>query len=64
MDIEKALRILENLSDEAEIFYSRDENNEVVIKNGKIDTFKENISRGFGIRVIKDKRVGFAIPQS
>jgi len=59
MDIEKALRILENLVDEAEIFYSRDENNEVVVKNGKIDTFKENISRGFGIRVIKDKRVGF-----
>jgi len=59
MDIEKALRILENLVDEAEIYYSRDENNEVVVKNGKIDTFKENISRGFGIRVIKDKRVGF-----
>jgi len=59
MDIEKALNILEKLVDEAEIYYSKDENNEIVVKNGKIDTFKENVSQGYGIRVIKDKKSGF-----
>ena len=31
MDIEKALNILEKLVDEAEIYYSKDENNEIVV---------------------------------
>ena len=59
MDIEKALKILEKTANEAEIFYSRDKDTEINIKNGKIDSYIENISEGYGIRVIVDKKLGF-----
>ena len=50
MDIEKALKILEKTANEAEIFYSRDKDTEINIKNGKIDSYIENISEGYASR--------------
>ncbi len=46
-------------TDEAEIYYQESHANSLGIKKGEIDVFKENVASGYGIRVIKDKKMGF-----
>ncbi|MBI5253850.1 MAG: TldD/PmbA family protein [Euryarchaeota archaeon] len=60
MDAEKALKILTKSADEAEIFFSKGISNDVEIKKGRIETFKGSSHFGYGVRAIKDKKMGFA----
>ncbi len=60
MDAEKALKILMKSADEAEIFSSKGISNDLEIKKGKIETFRGSSHFGYGIRVIKNKKMGFA----
>jgi PmbA protein len=60
MDAEKALKILMKSADEAEVFFSKGISNDVGIKKGRIETFRGSSHFGYGIRVIKDKKMGFA----
>jgi PmbA protein len=60
MEIDRALRILSKKVDEAEIYFSTIHSQTVEVKKGKIEIFKETSSRGYGVRVIDDSRMGFA----
>ncbi len=60
MDAEKALKVLMKSADEAEIFSSKGISNDVEIKKGRIETFRGSSHLGYGIRVIKYKKMGFA----
>ncbi len=60
VDVEKALKILEKKADEAEIYYVKSKSDKISIRNSKIYSFKESISEGYGVRVIVDKKLGFA----
>lgn len=60
MNPEKALKLLSKRADEAEIFFSREVHRKVETKKCEIDVYKENVSSGYGIRVLKDKKMGFA----
>jgi PmbA protein len=57
--IEKSLKWLSEKVDEAEIFKLELKGANILTKKTDIDTFKEKRSTGYGIRVIKDKRMGF-----
>jgi PmbA protein len=60
MEIERALNLLAKHVDEAEIYCAKERSKTVEIKKGEVDLFKESVSKGYGIRVIKEKRMGFA----
>lgn len=60
MELESALKLLGKQADEAEIFCERARSKTLEIKKGEVDLFKESTSTGYGIRVIKEKRMGFA----
>jgi PmbA protein len=64
MDIDKALDILMKEVDEAEIYFSKSTSNEIEIKKGSVDLFKESYSIGYGIRVINKGKLGFAFSNS
>ncbi len=57
---EEALAFLERRSDEAEVYFSGSEGNSIGIKKGEIEIYKEDSSSGYGVRAIKEGRVGFA----
>jgi PmbA protein len=57
--IEKSLNWLSERVNEAEIFKLDLRGANILTKKSDIDTFKEKRSTGYGIRVIKDKRMGF-----
>ncbi len=59
MDIYKALNFLEKSSDEAEIYCSHGLTKYIIIEKNKIRKFVEKSFTGYGIRVVKDKRIGF-----
>ncbi len=46
-------------ADEADVFLEIERESQVTSRMGEIETLKEAISRGLGIRVLKDKRLGF-----
>ncbi len=60
MELETALKLLEKQVDEGEIFCAKEHHKTLETKNGEVDLFKESKSEGYGIRVIKDKRMGFS----
>lgn len=60
MDVEKALKLLERGAEEAEIYYFREAARKVDVQRWEVNTSKEGISFGYGIRAIKGKRMGFA----
>lgn len=57
--IEKALKSLSEKVDEAEIFQLTSKSAAIKTKRFSIDMFKEKGTQGYGIRVIKDKKMGF-----
>ena len=58
---ESAVKISKKLGvDEAEGFVQRQRVIEIVLERGEIQSERMKIRRGIGIRVIKDKRMGFA----
>ncbi len=57
--IEKALKKLARVSDEAEVFKTDSRNSTIKTVKTDIDSFKERRSTGYGIRLIKDSRLGF-----
>jgi PmbA protein len=46
-------------ADEADLYLQMGRESEVAVRMGKIETLKESISQGFGLRVFKDKKLGF-----
>jgi len=60
MEIERALKFLTKRTDEAEIFCTKERSKTLKIKKGGVDLFKESTYKGYGIRVIKEGRMGFA----
>ena len=46
-------------ADEAEVFLETERESQVGTRMGEIETLKESISRGIGLRVFKGKRLGF-----
>jgi PmbA protein len=62
--IEKALKLLSNKSDEAEIFKVESKSASIKTKKQAIDSFKEKGAIGYGVRVIKNKKMGFYFTNS
>lgn len=60
MEVEKALKLLERGAEEAEVYYCREATRKVDVQRWEVNTSKEGISFGYGVRAIKGKRVGFA----
>ncbi|MFQ5406244.1 MAG: TldD/PmbA family protein [Candidatus Micrarchaeia archaeon] len=60
MDAEKILSIAENKSGSAEVFLSRANSVSAFVDCGRQNMVIKNSEQGFGIRVFKDKKVGFA----
>jgi PmbA protein len=58
--MEEGLGYLARRVDEAEIYHTRGISKGIQLKRGKIELFKESRSSGYGVRVIKDKRMGFS----
>jgi PmbA protein len=57
--IEKALKSLAKVVDEAEIFALKSKSASIRTKKHAIDSFKEKSAAGYGIRVVDDLRMGF-----
>lgn len=47
-------------ADECDVFISIDEEFSTTIKDGEIESLKQAINHGLGIRIFKDKKIGFA----
>lgn len=60
MKIAEALLYLSKKADEAEVFYSIGASNTIELKKGEIDLYRESKSSGYGVRVMKGKRMGFS----
>lgn len=60
MDEDKALNFLLKYVDEAEIYYSCEISHRLTLKKGEFDVYEWDRSEGYGVRVIKDKKMGFA----
>lgn len=58
--IEDLAKLLKNKVDAWEIFYSQQNGLSIEAKNGKVDAFKVSSNAGVGLRVLKDKRIGFS----
>jgi PmbA protein len=62
--IEKEIKKLSKRADEAEIFSLNAKSASIKTKKLSIDSFREKHSSGFGIRVIKNKKMGFYFTNS
>jgi PmbA protein len=60
MDEEKALKFLLKHADEAEIYYSKEVSNKLVIRKGRVEGYERSHAAGYGVRVICKKKMGFA----
>lgn len=60
MEVGAALKLLGRGAEEAEIYYFREVARKVEVQQWEVNTSKEGISFGYGIRAIKGKRMGFA----
>ncbi|MDX9714430.1 MAG: TldD/PmbA family protein [Dissulfurispiraceae bacterium] len=64
MDKKSALQIIEEAirlgADEAEIFAKRAKSLNIEVKDCKIDALDTSLTSGYGLRIIKDRRIGFA----
>ncbi|MBI5047463.1 MAG: TldD/PmbA family protein [Deltaproteobacteria bacterium] len=58
--IEGLSKALKNKVDAWEIFYSSQRGLSVEAKDGKVDAFKVSSNEGVGLRVLKNKRIGFS----
>ncbi|MCE5312651.1 MAG: TldD/PmbA family protein [Nitrospiraceae bacterium] len=55
--IEEAIRLG---ADEAEVFAKRAKSLNIEVKDGKIDALESSVTSGYGLRVIKNRRIGFS----
>ena len=53
-------QLLKNKVDAWEIFYSFQNGLSIEAKDGKVDAFKVSSNKGVGLRVLKDKKIGFS----
>lgn len=60
MEEEKAMNFLLNHVDEAEIYFTCEVSNRLIFKKGKFDVYEWNKTAGYGVKVIKNKKMGFA----
>lgn len=64
MDKQQALQLIEHAirlgADEADVFAKRSKSLNVEAKNGRIDALDSSLTSGYGLRVIKDHRIGFS----
>lgn len=58
--IEYCAKMLRRKTDAWEIFYSHQNGLSIEAKDGKVDAFKVSSSEGVGLRVLKDKKIGFS----
>lgn len=59
ISVNAGIKALGRLADEAEICYSRERSFGIKTKKTGIELFDSGTSQGYGIRVIKDKKLGF-----
>ncbi len=59
MNIDKALSYLSEKADLAEIYFTEENSEKIEVEGKEIRLTKAGYSRGYGIRVIKDSRLGF-----
>ncbi len=52
-------RALKEGADEAEVYLVSRREAELTVRNGEVDTVKQATSRGMGLRVFKDRKLGF-----
>ncbi len=53
------LKALQKGADECDVFISIDDEFSVVVKDGEIESLKQAVTHGLGIRVFKNKKIGF-----
>src|SRR3989338_5350856 len=58
--IEYCVKMLRRKTDAWEIFYSHQNGLSIEAKDGKVDVFKVSSSEGVGLKVLKDKKIGFS----
>lgn len=58
--IDSLVKMLKHRVDDWEIFYSSQNGLSIEVKDGRVDAFKVSSNEGVGLRVIKDKRIGFS----
>src|SRR3990170_8141372 len=58
--IEYCVKMLRRKTDAWEIFYSHQNGLSIEAKDGKVDAFKVSSSEGVGLKVLKDKKIGFS----
>jgi PmbA protein len=59
VDEERALKYLMRRVDAAEIYFTEEVSNRLVFKKGEFDVFEWSKTQGYGVRVIRKKRIGF-----
>jgi len=60
VNLEEAIRLLSERSDEAEIYYSETSSSSIHLKKGEIELYKDSSASGYGVRLIKGKHMGFS----
>lgn len=58
--IENLAKLLKNKVDAWEIFYSLQKGLSIEAKEGKVDAFKVSSNEGIGLRILRDKKMGFS----
>lgn len=58
--IDSLVKMLKRRVDDWEIFYSSQNGLSIEVKDGRVDAFKVSSNKGVGLRVFKDKRIGFS----
>ncbi|MBI3754087.1 MAG: TldD/PmbA family protein [Deltaproteobacteria bacterium] len=58
--IEDLAKLLKNKVDAWEIFYSLQKGLSIEAKDGKVDAFKVSSNEGIGLRILRDKKMGFS----
>ena len=58
--VDSLVKMLKRRVDDWEIFYSSQNGLSIEVKDGRVDAFKVSSNEGVGLRVIKDKRLGFS----
>jgi len=58
--VDSLVKMLKRRVDDWEIFYSSQNGISIEVKDARVDAFKVSSSEGVGLRIIKDKRIGFS----
>src|SRR3989338_3982226 len=58
--VDSLVKMLKRRVDDWEIFYSSQNGISIEVKDGRVDAFNVSSNKGVGLRVFKDKRIGFS----